>query len=376
MSLIYKRVIRVNIRWTADDGRAHLYARARNDRPPRRGRTPRRAPKNAMPMDLPPRCVAYDDTRTACVMGDADGDVVFRERVEVAASTVGERNQTAASRERSAGAAWTRSCAARSPDGSAVIAVALADASHGRVCASASASGEIAFWRASATAAGESRLETLGAVRVEGGARATSIAFAPAPWTTLTLAAACEDGVIRFYEPRERSTATSWEATREYESAKPFGECTAVAWRRASERVGLVDFPVVAVATSWSKEARHSVSVLAYEETLGRWRVVAELEDGLTTSVRHLAWSATITARGALNLVAASGSKCFVYEFEGVTTSGAGKSTELGRLNHSCEVNSAEWNASGSVIATAAADGAIRFWSANLKDGTWREHNV
>jgi WD40 repeat protein len=49
---------------------------------------------------------------------------------------------------------------------------------------------------------------------------------------------------------------------------------------------------------------------------------------------------------------------------------------QIGRLDHPCEVNSAEWNASGSVIATAAADGVVRLWSANLKDGTWREQTM
>ena len=84
-------------------------------------------------------------------------------------------------------------------------------------------------------------------------------------------------------------------------------------------------------------------------------------------------WSAMTTARGALDLAAASGSKCFVYEFTGVTTSGVEMAKEMGVLAHPCEINNCEWNASGSVVATAATDGNIRMWSANMKDGAWRE---
>jgi WD40 repeat protein len=212
-------------------------------------------------------------------------------------------------------------------------------------------------------------------VRVEGGAKARCVAFAPSH-DALTLAAACDDGVVRFYEPREKLTATAWESTLEFEGKKPGGDATALAWRRSSERTSAVNVPILAVGTTWTSEARHGVSVLAYDEKFRRWNVVTEMEDGLTTSARHLAWSATTTARGALNLVVASGSKCLVYEFTGVVVRGVEDAKQIGRLDHPCEVNSAEWNASGSVIATAAADGVVRLWSANLKDGTWREQTM
>jgi WD40 repeat protein len=326
-----------------------------------------------MPTDAAPCCVAYDDTRTACVVGTTAGEIVFRER----AASVSARDDAAVEdRSTPSASPWTRQAYARAADdASAIVDIALSDAAHGRVIAAATASGEVSFWRASGDSNGTLRVERVGLARVEGGAKARCVAFAPSH-DVLTLAAACDDGVVRFYEPREKLTATAWEATLEFEGKKPGGDATALAWRRSSERVSAVNEPVLAVGMTWASEARHVVHVLAYDETFRRWRFVAELALGSTTSARHLAWSATTTARGALNLVAASGSKCAVYEFTGVVVSGVEDAKEIGRLDHPCEVNSAEWNASGSVIATAAADGVVRLWSANLKDGTWREQTM
>ena len=321
-----------------------------------------------MSIDDAATCVAYDDTRVACVVGTATGAIVFRERAVANRSVGAEESADAAS--------WPRVARERVPSASSITAIALADASCGRVVAAASSSGELSFWRARSDSNGDASLELAGALAVDGGVSIHALAFAPSNDGTIVLAAAGADGMLRFYEPREKTTATVWETTGEHESARPNGTCTALAWRRASERTGIVDFAVLALGTSWESDATHSVSVLARDEKMGRWRVVDERADGLTSRVSCLAWSATTTARGALNLVAACGSKCAVYEFEGVTTSGVSKATELGRLNHPCEVNSADWNASGSVIATAATDGKIRFWSANLKDGAWREQEV
>jgi WD40 repeat protein len=101
------------------------------------------------------------------------------------------------------------------------------------------------------------------------------------------------------------------------------------------------------------------------------------MRDGLTTGIKYMSWSAMTTARGALDLAVATGSRCAVYEFTGLTAEGGVQIvTEKGILRHPCEVNNCEWNTSGSIIATAAADGVVRMWSANLKDGAWRENTM
>ena len=99
-----------------------------------------------MPTDAAPRCVAYDDTRTACVVGTAAGEIVFRERASSAsaldAAAVEDHSKPSAS-------PWTRQASARAADDtSAIVDIALSDAAHGRVIAAATASGEVSFWRA------------------------------------------------------------------------------------------------------------------------------------------------------------------------------------------------------------------------------------
>ena len=40
----------------------------------------RQSSTRVMPTDAAPTCVAYDDTRTACIIGTATGELVFRDR--------------------------------------------------------------------------------------------------------------------------------------------------------------------------------------------------------------------------------------------------------------------------------------------------------
>ena len=63
-----------------------------------------------------------------------------------------------------------------------------------------------------------------------------------------------------------------------------------------------------------------------------------------------------------------------IYEFTGVTVNSVESAREIGVLEHDYEVNNASWNASGSALATAARDGVVRLWTANLQSGAWQEY--
>ena len=331
----------------------------------------RQSSTRVMPTDAAPTCVAYDDTRTACIIGTATGELVFRDR----ASSIDTSGTSPRSKSQShvSTTPWTRETSTRATDGDVgIVDVALCDAECGRRVAACAENGEISFWDVETRA--RDALVALVAGRVDGGARARQIAFAPR-CGSLLLAAACDDGVVRFYEPRERCSGTAWEASDAFESARPGGRATALAWRRASESG---QWPLLAVGMSWPRDGRHTVCVLARDARARRWRVVAETEHDADddAETKRLAWSATTTTRGAINLVAARGSTCVVYECTGLTTSGVGSMKTIGRLRHPGVVMSCDWNASGSVVATTCEDGVVRLWSANLKDGTWCEHAV
>jgi WD40 repeat protein len=331
----------------------------------------RQSSTRVMPTDAAPTCVAYDDTRTACIIGTATGELVFRDR----ASSIDTSGTSPRSKSQShvSTTPWTRETSTRATDGDVgIVDVALCDAECGRRVAACAENGEISFWDVETRA--RDALAAGRAGRVDGGARARQIAFAPR-CGSLLLAAACDDGVVRFYEPRERCSGTAWEASDAFESARPGGRATALAWRRASESGR---WPLLAVGISWPRDGRHTVCVLARDTRARRWRVVAETEhdDDDDAETKRLAWSATTTTRGAINLVAARGSTCVVYECTGLATSGVGSMKTIGRLRHPGVVMSCDWNASGSVVATTCEDGVVRLWSANLKDGTWCEHAV
>ena len=331
----------------------------------------RQSSTRVMPTDAAPTCVAYDDTRTACIIGTATGELVFRDR----ASSIDTSGTSPRSKSQShvSTTPWTRETSTRATDGDVgIVDVALCDAECGRRVAACAENGEISFWDVETRA--RDALAAGRAGRVDGGARARQIAFAPR-CGSLLLAAACDDGVVRFYEPRERCSGTAWEASDAFESARPGGRATALAWRRANESG---QWPLLAVGMSWPRDGRHTVCVLARDARARRWRVVAETEHDADddAETKRLAWSATTTTRGAINLVAARGSTCVVYECTGLATSGVGSMKTIGRLRHPGVVMSCDWNASGSVVATTCEDGVVRLWSANLKDGTWCEHAV
>lgn len=338
----------------------------------------RQSSTRVMPTDAAPTCVAYDDTRTACIIGTATGELVFRDRASSSSShapSIDTSGTSPRSKSQShvSTTPWTRETSTRATDGDVgIIDVALCDAECGRRVAACAENGEISFWDVETRA--RDALVALVAGRVDGGARARQIAFAPR-CGSLLLAAACDDGVVRFYEPRERCSGTAWEASDAFESARPGGRATALAWRRANESG---QWPLLAVGMSWPRDGRHTVCVLARDARARRWRVVAETEHDADddAETKRLAWSATTTTRGAINLVAARGSTCVVYECTGLATSGVGSMKTIGRLRHPGVVMSCDWNASGSVVATTCEDGVVRLWSANLKDGTWCEHAV
>ncbi len=336
----------------------------------------RQSSTRVMPTDAAPTCVAYDDTRTACIIGTATGELVFRDRASSSrAPSIDASGTSPRSKSQShvSTTPWTRETSTRATDGDVgIVDVALCDAECGRRVAACAENGEISFWDVETRA--RDALAAGRAGRVDGGARARQIAFAPR-CGSLLLAAACDDGVVRFYEPRERCSGTAWEASDAFESARPGGRATALAWRRASESG---QWPLLAVGMSWPRDGRHTVCVLARDARARRWRVVAETEHGADddAETKRLAWSAPTTTRGAINLVAARGSTCVVYECTGLATSGVGSMKTIGRLRHPGVVMSCDWNASGSVVATTCEDGVVRLWSANLKDGTWCEHAV
>lgn len=312
--------------------------------------------------------VAYDDTRTASVTATRDGDIIYRARVSNADADADASSWDVVARD-------------SNPQDADIVAVALTDAAHGRIIATATASGDLTFFRVTHGDEG-STLTRVGYAST--GTPTGGASFAPAGLRAFhapTLAFAGADGVLRLFAPRDASTVTAWEEIGTYEGKTPGAELTSVAWRRGGESSGVVDFPVIATTSRFASDDTHPivVNVLAYDVTYARWNVLKEIRGGSLPSgadarARWSTWSPTTTARGALDLAIVAGRTCVIYEFTGLTVRSLESAREIGVLPHEHALNNASWNASGSALATAARDGVVRLWTANLQSGVWQEY--
>ena len=196
----------------------------------RRLRARRQSSTRVMPTDAAPTCVAYDDTRTACIIGTATGELVFRDRASsIDTSGTSPRSNHNHTSPRRRGRARRRRARPMATSASSTSPCATPSA----VAASPRARRTVRFrfgtWRRARGTRSAGRRDASTA------ARARQIAFAPR-CGSLLLAAACDDGVVRFYEPRERCSGTAWEASDAFESARPGGRARRRVATRERER--------------------------------------------------------------------------------------------------------------------------------------------
>ena len=198
-------------------------------------------------------------------------------------------------------------------------------------------------------AVGSLRRPRRGASRRVGAAR--HLAFAPpdaAPGPNGTrapsLAAAGDDGVVRFYAPRDADALADWELENEAEALAPGGACTALAWRVAAgessgagagagARDGALTTPkpaMLAVGMHWPATGRSDARVLARDEANARWRVAARLFSGEPRApATALAWAPDTDAfgGGTETIAAAVGAEVGVFRVEAFPGEARGAAT-------------------------------------------------
>ena len=347
----------------------------------------------------------YDASGTRMATCTTEGAIHIWDRVDGPDGAPGHWRQTAA---------WAA-------HRSACRAVAFAGAEFGRCLASSSDDGTICMWRegvrapgaaaaAAATAAaeaGSSEWERCAQLR-DSTEPVSHLSFAPAEHG-LQLAAAGDDGAVRFYSPSDPLALTGWELCNESEALRPGARCVAVAWRgrgvddarAGSSRWvsphdgsnpdgshgtpmggrttsdGITVPPALAVALRWP-DGVNAVRVLSYDEAAMRWNHAATVYEG-PAAVNALAW-APGTRAGVLNDVVAVALGADVGLFR-VDTMSFGGAASLGAagvaasleatLSHPAVVRVCDWNAVGDTLATSAEDGRVRLWAANVATGAW-----
>ena len=198
-----------------------------------------------------------------------------------------------------------RQTAAWAAHRSACRAVAFAGAEFGRCLASSSDDGTICLWRESVRAPGAAAAAAATAAAEDGSSEwercaqlrdsskpVTRLAFAPADHG-LQLAAAGDDGAVRFYSPADQLALHQWELCNESEALRPGAACSGVAWRVPNAAVvtdadrfdgpeGIhagISPPTLAVALRWPDGA-NDARVLCYDEAGMRWRVSGRVYEG------------------------------------------------------------------------------------------------
>jgi WD40 repeat protein len=297
-----------------------------------------------------------------------------------------------------------RQTAAWAAHRSACRAVAFAGAEFGRCLASSSDDGTICLWRESVRAPGAAAAAAATAAAEDGSSEwercaqlrdsskpVTRLAFAPADHG-LQLAAAGDDGAVRFYSPADQLALHQWELCNESEALRPGAACSGVAWRVPNAAVvtdadrfdgpeGIhagISPPTLAVALRWPDGA-NDARVLCYDEAGMRWRVSGRVYEG-PAEVNALAWSPVTRAGEPETIALALGADVGLFRVDGRAlmddgSSGAGVESPRAALDatlhHPAKVVGLDWNSVGNTLATSAEDGRVRLWSANALDGTW-----
>ena len=359
----------------------------------------------------------YDTSGTRMATCTSHGAIHVFDRVDAADGAPGTWKQSAG---------WSGNDA-RCP----ASAIAFASAEFGQCLASSFADGTIRVWREGLRAPGPAAAAAALAAHEDGtypwepcavlrdaAARVGHLSFAP-PDFGLQLAAAGDDGVVRFYSPADALALAGWELCNEAEALKPGAACTALAWCPPTgvavgghEADGPPAPPMIAVGLTWPGTAggESDARVLAYDEAGMRWRVVATLYRGAVAATA-LAWAPNTHVAGGASvetIAAAVGTEAVVFRMESHRGGGGGEGAgrggrELGgfggtidgtapggamdgglargelrtrraaTLSHPAEVHGVDWNMVGNTLATSAGDGVIRVWAANMQSGVWEQ---
>ena len=341
----------------------------------------------------------YDASGTRMATCTTEGAIHVWDRVDGPDGAPGHWRQTAA---------WAA-------HRSACRAVAFAGAEFGRCLASSSDDGTICMWRegvrapgaaaaAAATAAahaGSSEWERCAQLR-DSTKPVSHLSFAPADHG-LQLAAAGDDGAVRFYSPSDPLALAGWELCNESEALRPGARCVAVAWRGRGvdegaqvpgghenpdgshaphggrTRHGITVPPALAAALRWP-DGVNAVRVLSYDEAAMRWVAAATVYEG-PAAVNALAWAPKTRTGDTDDVVAvALGADVGLFRVDTMGLVGAASLGAAGgvasleaTLSHPAVVRVCDWNAVGDTLATSAEDGRVRLWAANVATGTWEE---
>jgi len=203
------------------------------------------------------------------------------------------------------------------------------------------------------------------AVFLDSKSELNDLAFGP-PHLGLCLATASNDGLVRIYESADPPEYKLWTLKAQFFGAliaNPPARVTAISWNPSP-----VDSAGMVVAT-----AEGSSYLWIQDRDRPSWRISKRLA-GHTGTVLSISWAPN-PGRG-YHLIASSGTDGQVILYKVPTTLRPSQMTEVPFLEpltvlegHSGPVWRAEWNVSGTALATAGDD-ATRLWQSRAHDSS------
>jgi len=185
----------------------------------------------------------------------------------------------------------------------------------------------------------------------------TDIAFAP-NHLGLKIATSSADGFIRIYEAKDIMDLSNWGLIAEWEASK--GGCSCLAWNPSQ-----FDRPALVVGSSATPELK----VWEFQEAQARWKQLFALA-GHTDEIYDVSWAPNL---GRTFHLIASASKDKTLRIWRLPTNKATPFTPHEDATLPCHKDAvwrAEWNVTGTILASSGDDGTVCLWKADVK-GDW-----
>ncbi|BDA47913.1 probable Nucleoporin SEH1 [Coccomyxa sp. Obi] len=180
----------------------------------------------------------------------------------------------------------------------------------------------------------------------------TALSFAPKEMG-LQLAIVSRRGRVRVYHAASSSAANDWVLQTEFEGSS-LSECTSLCWRSYSQALP----PMMLLGT------REGAQVFYYKGQLMSWELAAKLGN---EAVYDVAWASTANGHDEY-IASAQGIKVVIWQLKGHADKVQAELVAV--LEHTSPVCQVEWNAVGTWLAVATAEGGVNLWRPNL-GGEW-----
>ncbi len=174
----------------------------------------------------------------------------------------------------------------------------------------------------------------------------------------LKFATCSVDGYVRVYEASDIMNLTHWQIEDEFEADKR--DVTSISWNPS-----IFDSPMLVVGST-----NGNARLFGYNDKVKRWKLLVELQ-GHEAAVNDVCWAPNV-GRSFHLIATVSSDRCIrIWKIERCTNGeDSWTSACVETLEQDVEVWRAQWNVTGTVLATSGDDGVIKSWQSNFR-GKW-----